>query len=104
MRAVVVFLCLGSASRPVGGLGLFLLNGIAMGQLFDVMGCARVLRITHAVVWRPFLIYLWRRRKIIKAKPVPSRAFFFALFVTNLISLAFDYVELGRYAFGERAP
>lgn len=86
------------------GLGLFLLSGIAMGQLYEALGYVRLLGITHIIVWTLFLIYLWRRREIIKTKPIPSRTFFVALFVTNLISLAFDYVDLARYILGERAP
>jgi len=68
------------------------------------LGYVRLLGITHIVVWTPFLIYLWRRREIIKAKPTPARVYFAALFVTNLISLAFDYTDLARYVLGERAP
>ena len=86
------------------GLGLFLLSAIAMSQLYDAMGYVRLLGITHIVVWTPLLIYLWRRREIIKIKPVPSRTFFAVLFLTNLISLAFDYADLARYIGGERAP
>lgn len=86
------------------GLGLFLLSAVAMGQLYEALGYVRLLGITHIVVWTPLLIYFWRRREIIKAKPVPSRTFFIALSITNLISLAFDYADLARYILGERAP
>ncbi len=75
-----------------------------MGQLYEMLGFVRLLGFTHILAWTPLQIYLWRRREIIKVKPVQSRTFFAALFVINLIPLAFDYTDLARYILGERAP
>lgn len=67
--------------------------------LYERFGYTRILGLSHILCWTPLLVYLWRRR------PWPGGAYgkwLATLFVTNLASLAIDYLDVVRYLLGER--
>ncbi len=74
-----------------GVMSLFYLQG---------QGFTRLLGLGHIIAWTPLLIYLWRRRGAIFLTK-PSGVYLHLLFVTNGISLAFDYTDLARYFMGQ---
>lgn len=75
-------------------------NLVTMTALFSVFGYVRLLGLSHVLWWSPLLVYLWRRR------PWPRRGaiavWLAALFLSDLVSLAIDYVDVARYLLGDR--
>ena len=67
--------------------------------IYAFMGFERILGLGHIVAWTPLLIYFWRRRGDIFLTQA-SGIYLHLLFLTNAISLAFDYVDLVRYFMG----
>ena len=77
-------------------LGVWLVNAVLMTGLAELNGYNRLLGLSHVVTWTPLLIYLWGRRGQIGGSSLVER-WIRVLFVTNLISLVIDYVDVGRY-------
>jgi hypothetical protein len=77
-------------------------NLILMTAIFELNGYNRLLGLSHVVWWTPLLVYLFRQRQ-----SVPSTGAFAAwvrvLFLTNGASLLIDYIDVVRYALGDRA-
>ena len=67
--------------------------------LFAIFGFERILGLGHIIAWTPLLIYLYRRRGDIFLTH-GSGIYLHLLFLTNAVSLAFDYVDLVRYFLG----
>ena len=80
-------------------LGVWLVNAVLMTVLAEVNGYNRFLGLSHVVTWTPLLIYLWGRRRQIVGSSLVER-WIRVLFVTNLVSLVIDYVDVGRYLLG----
>jgi len=78
----------------------WVINLFFMPFLFDQFGYTRILGLSHIVVWTPLLIYLWPR---LRHHPAASfyGGYLWLLFVSDLISLGFDYVDLLRYLAGD---
>lgn len=74
----------------IGVMGIFALHGQEM---------TRLMGLGHIIAWTPLLIYLWRRRGDIFLTHT-SGIYLHLLFLTNGISLLFDYVDLVRYFLG----
>ncbi|MEG9861236.1 MAG: hypothetical protein V6Z81_01835 [Parvularculales bacterium] len=75
---------------------------VFMPVLFDEVGYVRLLGIVHIIFWTPLLVYLWRQRSQILWKTL-SGFYIRVLFISNLVSLTFDYVDLIRYIAGDYA-
>lgn len=73
----------------------------AMMWLYDQLGLVRLLGIVHVVFWTPLAIYLWYRLND-PAIVTPFRQIIWVFLTTIVISLAFDYTDVVRYALGER--
>ena len=67
--------------------------------LYAIFGFERILGLGHIIAWTPLLWYLWRRRGD-NFLTHWSGIYLHLLFLTNLISLVFDYVDLVRYFLG----
>lgn len=76
----------------------------SMVALHHAMGYVRLLGVVHVVIWTPFVIYLWRRRNEWRVKETISGKWILVLFLTMIVSLAFDYADVARWLIGERAP
>jgi hypothetical protein len=74
----------------------------AMIALYSLIGFVRLLGIVHVVFWTPFVIYLWRRRDDWRVKESLSGKWLVLLFLTMIVSLAFDYADVVRWLLGER--
>ncbi len=81
-------------------LGAWLVNLPLMTVLFDSVGFVRLLGLSHIVVWTPLLIYLWTRRAECDLKTGFGK-WAMALFLSNGLSLAIDYVDIVRYMMGD---
>ncbi len=84
-------------------LAAWLANAVLITALFEWGGYTRFLGLSHVICWTPLLIYLWRRRSAWSGHGRFS-IWIRALFLTNLISLAIDYLDVARYLLGDRAP
>jgi hypothetical protein len=80
-------------------LATWLINAVLMTALAELNGYNRFLGLSHVVAWTPLLVYLWRRRGEFEGSSLVER-WIRVLFVTNLISLVIDYVDVGRYLLG----
>ncbi|MGD1935729.1 MAG: hypothetical protein ACFB0Z_14725 [Candidatus Phaeomarinobacter sp.] len=83
-------------------LAAWVANLFLMGFLYDTYGYTRILGLSHIVLWTPLLVYLWRRRSEIDGSSWGGR-YLWVLFITNFVSLVFDYVDLVRYFMGDQA-
>jgi len=74
----------------VGVMGIFALQGQQM---------TRLMGLGHIIAWTPLLWYLYRRRGDIFLTHA-SGVYLHLLFLTNGISLLFDYTDFVRYFLG----
>ena len=79
------------------------LAAVATSWLYDRFGYVKLLGLPHIVVWTPLVVYMVG---VLRKPALPRYARWVLLVVvgTILISLAFDYTDLLRYALGNRAP
>lgn len=73
----------------------------AMLGLYAAVGFVRLLGIVHVVLWTPLAVYLWRRRNAWRMRETLAGKWIALLFVTILVSLAFDYSDVVRYLLGD---
>lgn len=78
------------------------LTAPAMIALHSKIGYVRLLGVVHVVIWTPFVAYLWRRRERWRVKETLSGKWILILFLTMVVSLAFDYTDVVRWLLGER--
>lgn len=78
-------------------------NALTMTALHVEFGFTRILGLSHVIWWTPLLIYLWRAQAL-RTLTGPARHWLLALVLSNGVSLVVDYVDVARYALGERAP
>ena len=83
-------------------LAAWLLNLFTMNRLFDAYGYTRILGLSHVLWWTPLVVYLFRRRASFGEGAFGGWARWLAL--TLAASLAVDYVDVARWALGERGP
>lgn len=74
----------------------------SMMWLFQQVGYVRLLGIVHVIFWTPLAIYLWLRLKNGRLS-FPFRHVMGVLFLTTIVSLAFDYTDVVRYWLGDTA-
>lgn len=75
---------------------------VAMLWAFQQFGFVRLLGAVHVVFWTPLAIYLYRRLRD-PAIGTPFRQIIWLFLAAIIVSLAFDYADVIRYALGERA-
>ncbi len=83
-------------------LGAWLVNVVLMTVLCELNGYNRLLGLSHVLVWTPLLVLLHRRRSGLSGDRLFD-GWIRTLFVTNLLSLVIDYVDVARYLLGDRA-
>lgn len=79
-----------------------LLGAVSVDWLYQQFGYVKLLGLPHLIVWTPLVIYLVAQIRR-SDMPVWPRRVMAVVVVTILISLAFDYVDVIRYALGERS-
>ena len=67
------------------------------------LGFVRLLGIGHIVAWLPMLLWLVPRLSNLDSA-TPFGRWLFAVVVLDLVSLAIDLVDVGRYLAGDRQP
>ena len=74
---------------------------IGVYWLFGQLGYVKLLGLPHIIFWTPLVWFLWGevRRADMPAWP---RRILWAVLAVFVISLLFDYVDVARYALGER--
>ena len=75
----------------------------AVVQLVIVGGFVRLLGVGHIVAWVPMLLWLVPRLTNLDTD-TPFGRWLVAVVVVDLISLAIDFVDVGRYLTGDRRP
>ena len=78
------------------------IGGFATGLLHTKMGYVKLLGLPHIVVWTPLVIFLVYK---IRSPEIPTLAKFVMGVVSAVIvvSLMFDYLDVIKYAMGDRA-
>ena len=90
------------------GLGLFMLVSTVAGVMFMMwmhsqMGMVRLLGIVHVVIWTPLVVYFWKRLQAGGMNRVVTIAMW-TVMATMVVALVFDYYDVLRWIFGNRAP
>lgn len=75
---------------------------VTMSRLFDEFGYTRILGLAHVLWWSPLVVYLFRRRARFGEGAFGGWARWVAL--SNAASLVIDYVDVARWALGDRGP
>lgn len=83
-------------------LAVTLLSVVIQSLIYQKTGFTRVLGIVH-VAWIPMFLWLASRTESI-SENFEMRAWLIVLFLTNLISLLVDTIDVARYIKGERQP
>lgn len=81
-------------------LAAFMAAAIIMTVLFEMSGFTRLLGLAHILGWTPALVYLWTRRASINLS-TPFGKWILILVVTNVTSLAVDFIDVVRYVLGD---
>ncbi len=76
--------------------------GPAMMYLYSQIGYVRLLGIVHIIFWTPLLVYLWLRRSEWRVGETWAGKWLIAVCTVLIISLAFDYADVGRWLLGDR--
>ncbi len=100
-----VTLLVGKLTRPLGlyVLGTAVATLIIMISMHAQMGMVRLLGVVHIVFWTPMIIYIWRRLRNDPPGKIHSAAMAI-LMIVCFVALVFDYYDVARYLFGQRAP
>jgi len=78
-------------------LGVMLLNLAGMTLLLRNFGGGHHMSLPHVLLWTPLLAYLASRARSLASQPTTYAAWLVALFVSDAISLVFDYLNLARW-------
>ncbi len=73
-----------------------LLNLAGMMALLKLYGGGHHMSLPHVVLWTPLLAYLAFRARRLKTYPRAYAVWLVALFVSDAISLGFDYVNVAK--------
>lgn len=79
------------------------IGAFGVAWLYGQLGYVKLLGLPHIVLWTPLAYYLFMQTKRADIPRWPRRIIVVVL-ATILISLAFDYADVLRYALGERTP
>ena len=83
-------------------LAAWLANLFTMNWLFEEFGYTRILGLAHVLWWTPLVVYLFQRRARFGEGAFGGWARWLA--ITNAASLAIDYLDVARWALGDRGP
>jgi hypothetical protein len=75
--------------------------GIGVSRLYDHLGYVKLLGLPHIILWTPLVWLLWRQIKR-EDMPVWPRRVMIVVLAALVVSLVFDYVDVARYALGEK--
>ena len=78
-------------------------GAIGVRWLYGQLGYVKLLGLSHIVFWTPLAYFLFVQLRRDDMPKWPKR-FIAVVLISILISLAFDYADLIRYALGERTP
>jgi hypothetical protein len=84
-------------------LAAMLLGAVVQLAIVSRLGFVRLLGLGHIVVWVPMLLWLVPRLSNLSAATVFGR-WLYAVVALDLLSLAIDFVDVGRYLAGDRQP
>jgi hypothetical protein len=93
---------LGSAEARIV-LAAVLVGAVVQLVIVGRLGFVRLLGVGHIVAWVPMLLWLVPRLTNLDAD-TPFGRWLVAVVVVDLISLAIDFVDVGRYLAGDRRP
>jgi hypothetical protein len=79
----------------------FLAGALLMTLLTMATGFSRLLGLAH-IVWFPLIYYLWNRTSLVAADDAHG-IWLRLVILADVISLAIDVTDVGRYVAGERA-
>jgi hypothetical protein len=79
-----------------------ILAGLGVSWLYGKLGFVKLLGLPHIILWTPLAYYLFKQIKR-RDMPMWPRRIMMAVLTVFLVSLVFDYVDVARYVFGERA-
>ncbi len=82
-------------------LALWVLNLVLMSTLCYLNGYNRLLGLSHVLCWTPLLVYLIPRLRTSNHNS-PFGIWLRVLIATNGVSLVVDYLDVARYALGDR--
>ncbi|MFT5573633.1 MAG: hypothetical protein ACI9FR_002568 [Cryomorphaceae bacterium] len=71
-------------------------NIVMILALYNLFGYSRILGLSHIIAWTPLMFYLLRERKPFAQENWAGRYLYWFMSVV-VVSLAFDYFDLGRY-------
>lgn len=79
------------------------LGAVGVDTMYNQMGYVKLLGLPHVIVWTPLAIYLALQ---IRRPDLPSwpKRIMMVILAVIAISLVFDYIDVIRYAIGERTP
>lgn len=80
-----------------------IIAGISINWMYSRLGYVKLLGLPHIILWGPLVVYLITRMRREDIPKWPWRILFMIV-ATLLVSLAFDVVDVARYALGERTP
>jgi hypothetical protein len=83
------------------GLAAALAVMVSMQWLYTQVGFVRLLGLPHVVIWTPLALYLLVRLRGGRM-PALARVVTWALLLSIVVSLAFDYIDVIRWLLGER--
>lgn len=79
-----------------------LVGGLSTQWLFGEMGYVKLLGLPHIMFWTPLMVYLVTKIMRGELRVWPKRIMTVIVLLIG-ISLVFDYVDVARWVFGERA-
>ena len=77
----------------------WLVNIVIILTLYNLFGYTRILGLSHIIAWTPLLFYLFQQRKPFLEENWAGRYLYWFISVV-IVSLAFDYFDVGRYLIG----
>ena len=99
MFMVLVNLCSLFFLQNYGARWVFFLNLASlalMSQMYKRFSYSRILGLPHVIFWTPLIFIIWQQMKLVGVNSVYG-AWLRLVFVTNSISLIFDYVDVTRF-------
>ncbi len=98
--ASIIFFFTRAETRMVFFAWIFAGSGTFIVFYFQGQEMSRLMGLGHIIFWTPLLMYLWRRRGDIFLTRL-SGVYLHLLFITNFISLLFDYTDFVRHLLGQ---
>lgn len=80
-----------------------LLGGLGVSWMYGQLGYVKLLGLPHIILWTPIAVWMIHLLRGGDLQPTP-RWILVVVLATILMSLAFDYTDVIRFALGNRAP